>query len=132
MQILKRMDFTAEKEILDDLERFDPALKADLQKNLFTADDVVNCDDRFLQEKLRAMGDKEIAFLIADKGEAFRKIIFANVSVGRGDRILEEESASKPMLRRDVEDVTKHFLESLRVAWQNGSLRVLGRDEEYV
>lgn len=132
VQILKRMDFGAEKEILDDLERFDPALKADLQKNLFTADDVVKCDDRFLQEKLRAMSDKEIAFLIADKDESFRKKIFANVSVGRGDRILEEESASKPMLRRDVEDVTKHFLEVLRVAWQNGSLRVLGRDEEYV
>ena len=132
VQILKRMDFTAEKEILDDLERFDPALKADLQKNLFTADDVVDCDDRFLQEKLREMSDKEIAFLIADKGDDFRKKIFANISVGRGDRILEEEAASKPMLRRDVEEVTKSFLETLRAAWQNGSLRVLGRDEEYV
>lgn len=132
VQILKRMDFTAEKEILDDLERFDSALKADLQKNLFTADDVVDCDDRFLQEKLREMSDKEIAFLIADKGDDFRKKIFANISVGRGDRILEEEAASKPMLRRDVEEVTKSFLETLRAAWQNGSLRVLGRDEEYV
>ncbi len=132
VQILKRMDLGAEKEILDDLERFDPALKADLQKSLFTADDVANCDDRFLQEKLRGMSDKEIAFLIADKSDAFRKKIFANVSVGRGDRILEEESASKPMMKRDVEAVTKTFLESLRTAWQNGTLRVLGRDEEYV
>ena len=132
VQILRRMDFGAEKEILADIERFDPALKSDLQKNLFTADDVVNCDDRFLQEKLRTMEDKEIAFLIADKDEPFRKKIFANVSVGRGDRILEEESASKPMMKRDVETVTKSFLESLRAAWQNGSLRVLGRDEEYV
>ena len=132
VQILRRMDFGAEKEILADIERFDPALKSDLQKSLFTADDVVNCDDRFLQEKLRTMEDKEIAFLIADKAEPFRKKIFANVSVGRGDRILEEESASKPMMRRDVETVTKSFLESLRAAWQNGSLRVLGRDEEYV
>lgn len=132
VQILRRMDFGAEKEILADIERFDPALKSDLQKSLFTADDVVNCDDRFLQEKLRTMEDKEIAFLIADKDEPFRKKIFANVSVGRGDRILEEESASKPMMRRDVETVTKTFLESLRAAWQNGSLRVLGRDEEYV
>ena len=126
------MDLGAEKEILDDLERFDPALKADLQKSLFTADDVANCDDRFLQEKLRGMSDKEIAFLIADKNDAFRKKIFTNVSVGRGDRILEEESASKPMIRRDVEAITKTFLETLRAAWQNGTLRVLGRDEEYV
>lgn len=132
VQILRRMDLGAEKEILDNLERFDPALKSDLQQNLFTADDVVNCDDRFLQEKLRTMEDKEIAFLIADKDEPFRKKIFANVSVGRGDRILEEESASKPMMRRDVEAATKTFLESLRTAWQNGSLRVRGRDEEYV
>ncbi|MDE5581702.1 MAG: flagellar motor switch protein FliG [Treponemataceae bacterium] len=132
VQILKRMDLGAEKEILDDLERFDPALKADLQKSLFTADDVANCDDRFLQERLRGMSDKQIAFLIADKNDAFRKKIFANVSVGRGDRILEEESASKPMIRRDVEAITKTFLETLRAAWQNGTLRVLGRDEEYV
>lgn len=130
LQILRKMDLGAEREILDGIEKFDPNLREDLQTNLFTIEDIINCDDRYLQEKLREMSDKDIAYLIADKNDAFQKKIFSNVSTGRGDVILEEEAAAKPMLKKDVDEITKAFLESLRAAYQNGSLRIIGRDEE--
>ena len=49
-QILKRMDSGAEQEILDNLERTDPELSRDLQQHLFTLEDVVNADDKYLQK----------------------------------------------------------------------------------
>ncbi|MBQ6029689.1 MAG: flagellar motor switch protein FliG [Treponema sp.] len=48
-QILKRMDTGAEQEILNSLERTDPELSRDLQQHLFTLDDVLCADDKWLQ-----------------------------------------------------------------------------------
>ena len=128
-QILKRMDVGAEREILNNLEKSDPELSRDLQQKLFTLDDVVNADDKFLQKKLASMSDKDIAYLIAAKDPAFEKKILSNVSVARASVIMEEQEAAKPMLKKDVEAITKTFVASLRAAWEKGTLRVFRKDD---
>ena len=109
-QILKRMDTGAEQEILNNLERTDPELSRDLQQHLFTLDDVVNADDKWLQKKLASMSDKDIAYLIAAKEPEFERKILNNVSVARASVIMEEREAAKPMLKKDVEAITKTFV----------------------
>lgn len=79
-EILKKMDFKSEQEIISNIAGTDPALGDDLQSRLFTIDDVINCDDRFIQEYLREFDDTQIAYLIADKTEPFRKKI---LEIGR-------------------------------------------------
>ena len=131
-QILKRMDTGAEQEILNSLERTDPELSRDLQQHLFTLDDVVNADDKWLQKKLASMSDKDIAYLIAAKEPEFERKILNNVAVARASVIMEEREAAKPMLKKDVEAITKTFVEQLRAAWEKGDLRLIGRDDDEV
>ncbi|MCR5045921.1 MAG: flagellar motor switch protein FliG [Treponema sp.] len=128
-QILKRMDLNAEQEILDSL---DPELSRDLQQKLFTLEDVVHSDDKYLQKKLASMTDKDIAYLIAAKEKDFERKILSNVSVARAANIMEEQEAAKPMLKKDVEAITKNFVAQLRAAWEKGDLRVFGRDDDEV
>ena len=129
-QILKRMDAGAEQEILDNLERTDPNLSHDLQQQLFTLDDVVHADDKYLQKKLSSMSDKDIAYLIAAKEKDFEQKILSNVSVARASVIMEEQEAAKPMLKKDVEAITKNFVAQLRAAWEKGDLRVFRKDDD--
>ena len=131
-QILKRMDSGAEQEILNNLERTDPELSRDLQQHLFTMEDVVNADDKWLQKKLASMSDKDIAYLITAKEKDFEKKILDNVSVARASVIMEEQEAAKPMLKKDVEAITKSFMASLRAAWEKGDLRVFRKDDDEV
>lgn len=131
-QILKRMDMGAEQEILNSLGRADPELSRDLQQKLFTLEDVVHADEKFLQKKLASMSDKDIAYLIAAKDSAFEKKILSCVSVSRAAIIMEEQEAAKPMLKKDVDAITKTFVASLRAAWEKGDLRVFGRDDDEV
>ena len=70
-QILKKMDVGAENDILSYLSEDDPDLGQDLRSRLFTMDDVVKSDDRFVQEKLREMSEVDIAYLIAAKPDDF-------------------------------------------------------------
>lgn len=131
--ILKKMSPESEKNILSMLSDTDPDLGVDLRQRLFTVDDVINCDDRVIQEKLHQMSEIEIAYLIAGKTQDFRDKIFKNISKGRGDIVLEEENLHKPMLKKDCDAITTEFFSFLRRKWEKGELRIIGRDdEEYV
>lgn len=132
-EILKKMSLDGEKNIISMLSDVDPELSKDLKDRLFTMDDFLHCDDKFLQKKLQSMSELEIAYLIAGKDEKFRQKILSNVSSGRGDIILEEEQLHKPMLKKDVDSATNEFMGYLRRKWEDGELRIFGRDdEEYV
>lgn len=132
-EILKKMSLSGEKNILSMLENSDPELGSQMKQLLFTVDDFLNCDDRFLQGKLASMSEIDIAYLIAGKDEKFRSKILSNVSTGRGDIILEEEQLHKPMLKKDVDKITGEFMSYLRSKWESGELFIGGRDgEEYV
>lgn len=128
--ILKKMSPDSEKNILSMLSDTDPDLGVDLRQRLFTVDDVLNCDDRVMQEKLHQMSETEIAYLVAGKSQDFRDKIFKNISKGRGDIVLEEEQIRKPMQKKDCETVTAEFFSYLRRKWESGELRIIGRDDD--
>lgn len=129
-QILKRMSPEAEEGILNNLAEQDSALGEDLRERLFTIEDIVNADDRFIQEKLRDMGEEDIAHLIAGKKDDFREKILGNVSENRRKSILETENFLKPMKKSDCEKVTSEFFSVLRRAYEDGKLYIKGRDDE--
>ena len=128
--ILRKMDSGAEKNILSNLSLVDTELESDLRKRLFTLDDVINADDRYLQKKLHSMSDVDIAVLICGKESEFRKKILSNISKSRGAIVLDEEDARKPIRKRDSDEMTNNFVNSLRAAWECGDLVIGERDEE--
>ncbi len=131
-QILKRMNPVAENSIINSLTEQDPELGADLRKRLFTEEDVIASDDRFIQNYLHDMEDRDIAILIYGKSDAFREKILSNVSKTRSEVILEEESLIRHLTKADSERMTSTFFSVLRRAWENGDLRVKGRDEDEI
>ena len=133
-QILKKMDPAAENAIIGSLYAQDPELGADLRKRLFSEDDVIASDDRFIQNYLHDMEDRDIATLIYGKSDAFRQKILDNVSRGRARTVLFEESLIDKMSKAESEKATAAFFAVLRRAWEAGELRVQGRDdgESYV
>lgn len=128
-QILKRMNPSAENSIINTLSEQDPELGEDLRKRLFTEEDVIGSDDRFIQNYLHDMEDRDIAILIYGKNDAFREKILSNVSKNRRRVILDEESMIHHLTKADCEKMTSSFYSVLRRAWENGDLRVAGRDE---
>lgn len=129
-QILKRMSPEAEEGILSNLAEADSELGEDLRERLFTTEDIINADDRFIQDKLRDMDEEEIAYLIATKAEDFRNKILDNVSENRRKSILETEKFLYPMRKSDCEKATSQFFSTLRRAYEEGNLYIKGRDDE--
>lgn len=128
--ILKKMNPVAEDEILANLAEEDPSLGEDLRRRLFTIEDVVNADDKFVQAKLREMSDAEIAMLIAQKPDDFKEKILSCISAGRRQLVREEQEINSPYRRADCERVTSQFFSVLRRAYEHGELIIKGRNEE--
>ena len=132
-QILKKMDSGAEADIIKSLSADDPDLGQDLKKRLFTQEDVIASDDKFIQETLREFSDEDLAYLIAAKPDDFRDKILDNISQGRRTEVLEQEDLLKPMKRTDCERITSQFVGILRRAYEEGELIIKGRnDEQYI
>lgn len=131
-EILKRMPISSENEILSSLSQSDSDLTADLRQRLFSMEDFVNADDRYIQEYLRNMSDSDLAVLIAGKDESFRSKIFSNISKIRGAEILEEEQLKLPIKKSESLALTNKFMSDMRSAWERGGLIIAGRDDEYV
>jgi flagellar motor switch protein FliG len=131
-EILRRMDGAGEKSILDRLSDDDPELGHDLRNRLFTIDDIVRADDKFLQEALRSMSERDIAVLVSGKSEAFRQKIFENISRTRGVIVLEEERLAQPVNRAEAEKITGGFFIVMRRAWEEGKVLIDGRDDKEV
>ncbi|SEP66722.1 flagellar motor switch protein FliG [Treponema bryantii] len=129
-QILKKMDAGAENDILTYLSEDDPDLGQDLRSRLFTMDDVVKSDDRFVQEKLREMTEIDIAYLIAAKPDDFREKILSNISAGRRAEVRAQEDILKPMRRSDCERITSEFFSKLRRAFEEGHLIIKDRNDD--
>jgi len=129
-QILKRMPPQEEQDLLGTLSEEDAELGKDLKQRLFTIEDFINSDDRFIQEQLRKMDDRTVAVLIAGKPDSFRKKILSNISTTRGDAVLEEEQLQKPVRRSDSDTVTSQFLAIMRQAYDDGRLAVKNRNDD--
>lgn len=126
-EILRRLPQEKENALLSLVSKKDAD---DLRSRLFTLSDIENMDEKFLQRKLRVMSEKDIAFLIAGKEEKFRETILQNMSKGKQQNVLEEESLSKPMRKSDCEKITNEFLNDIRRDWEAGEFLISGRDEE--
>ncbi len=131
-QILKKMSPSAENDIIASLSESDPDLGMDLRSRLFTMEDVINADDRFIQEQLRLLDDQTLCLLIAANPNDFRNKILDNVSSTRRQDVISIEEINKPFRRSDCERVTSEFFATLRRAYEAGKLIIHGRDEDFV
>jgi flagellar motor switch protein FliG len=116
-EILRHGDYSLGGKILQELEERDPALGRNLRDQMLSLDDAVGMDDRVLQEKLRTMGDRDIALLLKGRSRDFTDKLLSNVSAERRLRIREEGELLGPVPRRDTEEAARSFLDWL---WREG------------
>ena len=128
--ILKRMDGETEKGILGRLEEHDPELGRDIRDRLFTLDDLIHAEDKYLQGELRSLSDHDFAVLIAGKSPEFRNKLLSNISRNRRTEILEEENIVTPVTRKESREVTESFYQKVRHAWEAGAFRLSDDDDD--
>ena len=130
--ILKHSDLAFGGRLLEEMEENDPSLGRDMKDLLYTLDDVIKAADRPIQEKLRAMEDRDIALLLRGRSEAFTGKIFNNISQTRGARVREESEIMGPVPKIEIEAAAREFLAWFRLNREEGRILMLSDEDVLV
>jgi flagellar motor switch protein FliG len=131
--ILNLVGTAQESIILGQISKLDEPLSTKLQELMFVFEDLMEVDDRGMQELLREVpGDKLILALKA-ADEKMKDKFFKNMSERAAQMMKDDLEAKGPVKLSDVEAAQKEILMTTRKMADDGRLQLGGKGgEEYV
>jgi flagellar motor switch protein FliG len=131
--ILNLLGSASEAVVLEEITSTDPVLAQKLQDLMFVFEDVVEIEDRGMQELLREVpGDKLIIALKA-ADEATKAHFFKNMSQRAAEMLRDDLESKGPVKLSEVEAAQKEILLIARRLSDEGRIAIGGKGgEEYV
>lgn len=132
--IINNMDSSQETALMDRITRADEQLGARIQDLIFTFDDLVEIEDRSMQEILRQVSSDKLLLALKAADETLKDKIFRNMSQ-RAAEVLKDDLQNKgPVRLSEVEAAQKEILASARRLADSGAIALgnKGGSEAYV
>ena len=130
--ILASLEAGAEGAIIEEIGKSDQALAAIIQDLIFVFDDLIELDDRSMQELLRQVPGDELLLALKGVDEALKEKIFKNMSQRAGELLKDDLAAKGPVKLAEVEAAQKSILQNARKLAEAGTIALAGKGDEYV
>jgi flagellar motor switch protein FliG len=130
--ILNFLDSGQGGRVMDDMNRADEQLAVKIQDLMFVFDNLMDVDDRGLQELLRGVSTDRLLLALKGADERLKEKIFANMSQRAAEMLKEDMAARGPVKLSEVEAAQKEILSIARKMAEAGTLALGGKGEEYV
>jgi flagellar motor switch protein FliG len=130
--IMNFMDGSQSTNVMTDITKADEQLANKIQDLMFVFDNLIDVDDRGMQELLRGVpGDK---LLLALKGadDRLKEKFFSNMSQRAAEMLRDDLQSRGPVKLSDVEGAQKEILAVARRLADAGTINLGGGGEEYV
>jgi flagellar motor switch protein FliG len=114
VEILNQVDRTTEKNITDELERFNQELAEKVKESMFVFEDVITLDDVYIQRVLREVDVKELALALKGSSEEVANTIFKNQSKRAAEGLKEDIEYLGPVRLMDVEKAQQKIVAVIR------------------
>jgi len=131
VDILNRVGRSAEKNILEGLEREDPALAEEVKRRMLVFEDIIMLPDNFIQRVLREVNSKDLAMAMRGAGEEVNTRIYKNLSKRAAEMLKEEIEFMGPVRLREVEQAQQKIVNILRKLDESGEI-IISRGGEDV
>jgi flagellar motor switch protein FliG len=130
--IINNLEPSQEGVIMDQIVQTDEALGARIQDLIFVFDNLLDIDDRSMQELLRQVASDKL--LLAMKGceDAMKAKIFKNMSQRAAEMLKDDLESKGPVRISEVEGAQKEILQIARKLAESGTIALAGKGDEYV
>jgi flagellar motor switch protein FliG len=130
--IINNLEPSQEGVIMDQITQTDEQLGSRIQDLIFVFDNLMDIDDRGMQELLRQVASDKL--LLAMKGceDAMKEKIFKNMSQRAAEMLKDDLESKGPVRISEVEGAQKEILQIARKLAEAGSLSLGGKGDEYV
>jgi flagellar motor switch protein FliG len=130
--ILNFMDGSAESAVMEHVKKVDEALGARIEDLMFVFDNLIEIDDRGMQDLLREVPQDKLLLALKGADDALKAKVFRNMSQRAAEILRDDLEARGPVRLAEVEAAQKEVLAIARRMSDEGRLALGGKGEEYV
>jgi len=130
--IVNFLEPSQESVIMEQILKTDEALGQRIQDLIFVFDNLIDLDDRSMQELLRQVPGDRLMLAMKGSEEALKEKIFKNMSQRAAEMLKDDLEAKGPVRISEVEAAQKEILTAARKLAESGAISIGGKGEEYV
>jgi flagellar motor switch protein FliG len=130
--IVNFLDTSLESALMEQITAADQALAARIQDLIFVFDNLIDVDDRGMQELLRQVPSDKLLVALKGTEEMLKQKIFKNMSQRAAEMLRDDLEARGPVRLSEVEAAQKEILATARKLSEAGTIALGGKGEEYV
>jgi flagellar motor switch protein FliG len=131
-QIMNFMDSSQESALIDSIRKVDDQLGGKIQDLMFVFGDLVEIDDRGMQEVLRAVPGEKLLLAMKGADDELKAKIFKNMSQRAAEMLKDDLESRGPVRLSEVEGAQKEILSMVRKMAEAGTIQLGGKGEEFV
>jgi flagellar motor switch protein FliG len=132
VDLLNRVDRSTERLIIDSLTESNPELAETVKNMMFVFEDIVQLDDRAIQQILKEIDMKELATALKGTKDEVQQKIFKNMSERATAMLKEDMEFMGPVRLRVVEEAQQKVVGVIRRLEEAGELTIGRGGEEEV
>jgi flagellar motor switch protein FliG len=131
-EIINCLEPSQENALMEQIEKTDEALAARILDLVFVFDNLVDLDDRGMQELLRQVPAEKLLLAMKGAEDTLKEKIFKNMSQRAAEMLRDDLEAKGPVRLSEVEAAQKEILQIARKLAEAGTIALAGKGEEYV
>lgn len=130
VNLLNRVDRQTERMILESLSENNPELAESVKNMMFVFEDIVQLEDRAVQQILKEVDAKDLALALKGVGGAVQEKIFRNMSERAVNMLREDMEYMGPVKLKMVEEAQQKVVAAIRRLEENGEITISRGEEE--
>jgi flagellar motor switch protein FliG len=130
--IINALEPAIESSVMEHITNTDSALGARIQDLVFVFDNLIDVDDRGLQEILRQVQGDQLLLALKGCDEPLKQKIFKNMSQRAAEMLRDDLEAKGPVRLAYVEAAQKEILAVARKLAEEGTIALGGKGEAFV
>jgi flagellar motor switch protein FliG len=111
-----------ESAVMSEIKTVDPDLGAKIQDLVFVFENLIELDDRGMQELLRQISSDRLLLAIKGTDDRLREKIFSNMSQRAAEMLRDDLEASLPVRLSEVEGAQREILDTARRLSDEGTI----------
>jgi flagellar motor switch protein FliG len=130
--IMNALEPSHESAIMEQITKSDEQLATTIQDLVFVFDDLIDLDDRSMQELLRQVPGDQLLLALKGAEDALKDKIFKNMSQRAAEMLKDDLESKGPVRVADVEGAQKIILQTARKLAAAGTIALGGKGDEYL
>jgi flagellar motor switch protein FliG len=131
-QIMNFLDSSQESVLIENIRKVDDSLGGKIQDLMFVFNDLVEIDDRGMQEVLRAVPGEKLLLAMKGAEDDLKAKVFKNMSQRAAEMLKDDLESRGPVRLSEVEAAQKEILQQVRKMSEAGTIQLGGKGEEFV